>query len=77
MTTMPANEYGIRTGEGREVCFQKIADMYIDAWGTKLTGVLLDDGLALRTNFESADFEMRELQSCLDADAACAETYIP
>ena len=29
--------------------------MDVDAWGTKAMGVFLDDGLALRTDFESTD----------------------
>ena len=51
--------------------------MDVDAWGTKLAGVFLDDGLALRTDLESADLQMRELQTGFDRDAACAETDVP
>ena len=35
MASMTADEDGVRTGEGREVCLQEIADMDIDAWSTK------------------------------------------
>ena len=66
---MTADEDGVRTGEGREVCLQEIADMDVDARSTKTTGILLDDGLALRTDLKSADLEMRELQTGFDRDA--------
>ena len=77
MASMTADEDGVRTGEGREVCLQEIADMDVDARGTKTTGILLDDGLALRTDLECADLEMRELQTGFDRDAACAESDVP
>ena len=51
--------------------------MDVDAWGSKATGVLLDDGLALRTDLEGTDREMRELQAGLDGYAACAEADVP
>ena len=77
MASMTADEDGVRTGEGREVCLQEIADMDVDARSTKTTSVLLDDGLALRTDLKSADLEMRELQTGFDRDAACAEADVP
>ena len=51
--------------------------MDVDAWGTKATGVFLDDGLALRADLESADLQMGELQTGLNRDAASAETDVP
>ena len=58
---MTSDEDGIRTRECGDVRFKEIADMDVDAWGPKATGILLDDGLALRTDLEGADREMREL----------------
>ena len=55
MTTMPANEYGIRTGQGSDVGLEEVANMYADAWGSESAGILVDDGLALRTYLEGFD----------------------
>ena len=74
---MSADKDRIRTRERRDVCFEKVANMDIDAWCTETTGILLDDGLALRTDLEGFDMQMRELQTSLDGDAARAETDIP
>ena len=68
---MTSDEDGIRAREGGDIRFEEVADMDVDAWGSKATGVLLDDGLALRTDLESADREMRKLQAGLDGYAAC------
>ena len=70
---MTSDEDGIRMGKSRNISLEEIADMDVDAWGTKLTSVFLDDGLALRTDLEGFDLEMRELQTSFDRDAACAE----
>ena len=51
--------------------------MDVDAWGTKLARIFLDDGLAFWTNFEGFDLQMGELQTSLNRDAACAETDVP
>ena len=51
--------------------------MDVDAWGSKTTGILLDDSLALRTDLESTNLKMRELQAGLDGYAACTEADIP
>ena len=51
--------------------------MDVDAWGTKLAGVLWDDCLALWTDLKGADLQMRELQTGFDRDATCAETDVP
>ena len=51
--------------------------MDVDAWGSKTTGILLDDGLALRTNLEGADCEMRKLQAGFDGYTACTEADVP
>ena len=74
---MTSDENGIRMGEGRDILFQEIADMDIDARSTKTTTVFLDDGFALRTDFKGDDLKMRELETSLDRDAACAEADVP
>lgn len=71
------DEDGIGAGERRDVGLEKIADVDVDARGTEATGVLLDDGLALRSDLETAYLQMRELQTGLDGDAARAETDVP
>ena len=63
--------------EGRYVCFEEIADMHVNAWGTEPTGILLDDGFALRTDFEGFYLQMRKLQTGLDGHAARTKTDIP
>ena len=72
-----ADEDGIGAGERCDVGLEKIADVDVDARGTEATGVLLDDGLALRSDLETAYLQMRELQTGLDGDAARAETDVP
>lgn len=76
-SAVSANEDGIWLGKGRNVCFKEIADMYVEAWGAEAMGILVDDGFTFRTDFESLDVQMRELQAGLDGDAACAEADIP
>ena len=77
MTTMSTNEDGIRTRQCREICMKKITDIDVDTWGTKLASVFLDNRLALWTYLEGVDLQMRELQTCFDRDAACAEADVP
>ena len=74
---MTSDEDGIRTREGCDVRFKEVADMDVDAWSSKATGILLDDVLTLRTDLEGTDLKMRELQTSLDGYAACAEADIP
>ena len=77
MTSVSSDEYGIWARNGCDVRLEEVADVDVDAWGSKLAGILMDDGLALRADFEGADGEMRELQTGLDRDAACAEANVP
>ena len=51
--------------------------MDVDAWGTEAAGILVDDGLALRTNLEGFYLEVGEQQTSLDADATRTETDVP
>ena len=51
--------------------------MHVDAWGSKPVGVLMDDGLTLRTDLKGLNMQMGELQTSLDADATRTETDIP
>ena len=74
---MTSDEDGIRTRECGDVRFEEVADMDVDAWGPKATGILLDDGLALRADLEGTYLKMRELQTGLDGYAACAEADVP
>ena len=55
----------------------EVANMDMDAWGTEAAGILLDDGLALRTYLKGFDVQMGKLQAGLDADAARAEADVP
>ena len=74
---MTSDKHSVRAGKGGEVCIQEVADMNIDAWGTKLASVLLDNRFALRTDLKGADLKMRKLQTGFDRDAACTETDVP
>ena len=74
---MTSDEDGIRAREGGDIRFEEVADMDVDAWSSKATGILLDDVLTLRTDLEGTDLKMRELQTSLDGYAACAEADIP
>jgi hypothetical protein len=76
-SSVTSNEYSIRTRKVREVRIEEVTDMDIDTWGTKTTGILTDDVFTLRTDLESANLQVRELQTSLDRYATCAETYIP
>ena len=49
---MTSDEYGIWARNGCDVRFEEIAYMDVDAWGTKLAGILMDDGLTLRADLE-------------------------
>lgn len=51
--------------------------MNVDAGGTETSGILVDDGFALRTNLEGFYLKMREPQAGLDRDAARAGADIP
>ena len=51
--------------------------MDVDAWGSKATGVLMDDSLALWTDLECTDLKMWELQTSLYRYAARTEANVP
>ena len=74
---MSANEDSIRTGEVGDISLKEVTDMHIDARGTKATGVLVDDGFALRTDLEGLDIQMGKLQACLDGNASSTKADIP
>ena len=75
--TVTTDEDGIRTGELGDVRFEEVADMDVNAWHTKSTGIFVNNSLTFRTDFETTDLKMGELQAGLDGYAACAETDIP
>ena len=77
LPAMTANEDGIGTRQGGKVGFLEVADMHRDAWSAEPTGILLDNGFAFGTNFESFDVEVWELQACFDTDAARTEADVP
>jgi hypothetical protein len=49
---VPADENGIRTRKSGDVRGKEVTDMYANAWRTKATGILLDDGFAFRPDLE-------------------------
>ena len=51
--------------------------MDVDTWGTELTGVLVDNRLALRTDLEGFDMQVGKLQTGFDRDTARTEADIP
>ena len=73
---MSANEYCIRTRQCRDVRLEEIADVYFDARGSEFAGILVDDGLALRTDLKSFDMQMGKLQTGLNGNASCAESNV-
>ena len=77
VTTMPANEDSIRGSDGIATNGTEITHVDIDAWSTKLSGVFLDDGFALRTNLEGFYLQMRELQTSLYRYTARTEADVP
>ena len=77
MPAMSANEYGIRTGQGSDVGLEEVANMNADAWGSESAGILVDDGLALRTDLEGFDMQVGELQTGLDGYTTSTESDIP
>ena len=52
---MTTDEYGVRMGQGADVLQEEVAYMNADAGSSKAAGILLNDGFALRTYFESLD----------------------
>ena len=52
---MPTDKYSIRARKCRDVLFKKITYVDINAWRSETAGILLDNGLTLRTNFEGLD----------------------
>jgi hypothetical protein len=74
---MTSDENSIRTRDRGDIRFEEVTDMYVDAWGTEATGILMDDGLTLRSNLEGFDMQMRELQTGFYRDTACAKADVP
>ena len=52
VASVSADEYGIWARNSCDVRFEEVADVDVDAWGTKLAGILMDDGLTLRADLE-------------------------
>ena len=75
--TVTADKDCIRTRQGGDIRFEEVANMDTDAWGTEATGILLDDGLTLRTDLEGFDMQMWELQTGFYRDTARTETDVP
>ena len=74
---MTADKDRIRTGKRREVSIKKVTHQNLNPWCSQSTGILLDDGLALRTNLKAADLKMRELQTGFDGHTTRTEADIP
>ena len=77
MSSMPPDEYGIRTRQTRDILIEEITHVNLDARSPESVGILLHDGLALRTDFEGANLKMGELQARLDTHASCTEADVP
>ena len=75
--TVTSDKDCIRTGERGDICFEEVAHVDIDAWSTQSSHVFMDDGFAFRTDLESLDLQMGELQASLYRDAARTEADIP
>jgi len=52
---VPSDEYGIGALEAGDIRFKEVAYMDVNAWGTKATGILVNDSLALRSYLEAAN----------------------
>ena len=74
---MTSDEDGIGGCDGIAAYGTEITDVDVDAWGPEPAGVLIDDSLALRTDFEGFDVQMGELQTSLYLDTACTEADVP
>ena len=60
-STMTADKDGIGVGEMADIRFEEIAHVNVDAWGSETTGILLNNGLALRADLKCLNLEMWKL----------------
>ena len=74
---MTTYKHSVGAGYCRQIGIKEIADMDTDAWGTESATIVVYDSLALMSNLECLNLQMRELQSCFNGHAARTESYVP
>ena len=77
VAAVAADEDGIRGCDRIAANGTEIADVDVDAWSAEAAGVFVDDGFALRANFEGFDIQVRELQTGFYRNAARTKADVP
>ena len=89
LTIMATDEDGIREAvhhprvrwlfswQSVAIYFEEVAHNNLDTWGAELSGILLDDRLALRTYLEGENMQMRIVKSGFYGDATSTGSDVP
>ena len=82
MTTVPTNKNGIRGPHPSpspiwEGSFEEVTHVDLYAWSPMTTGILTDNGLALRSHLKGYDMQMGEEQSGLYRNTSRTEANVP